>query len=67
MFLDIEGECVDYASRVEPYEAMVFSATMLNPHQNADRGRQAGLGSGLPIQWILEAERMDCPGAARDR
>ncbi|MFT3922384.1 MAG: hypothetical protein QM778_07615 [Myxococcales bacterium] len=55
VFFDSEGECVDYASRVDPYEAMVFSATLLNPTKALSQLRSLG----APMQWILEAERLE--------
>ena len=58
VFLDIEGECVDYATRVEPYEAMVFSATLLNPTKTLIGAGKPGR-AGAPIQWTLETEKMD--------
>jgi hypothetical protein len=58
VFLDVEGECVDYASRLDPYEALVFSATLVNPSRALIEA-SASRPSGPLIQWILEAERMD--------
>ncbi len=58
VFLDLEGECVDYASRLDPFEALVFSATLLNPTKALLATSAAG-SPGASLQWIMEAERMD--------
>lgn len=49
---------MDYASRVDPYDAMVLSATLLNPTK-ALIERCRSNPEGPLLQWILEAERMD--------
>ena len=58
VFLDLEGECVDYATSVDPYDAMVLSATLLNPTKTLIE-RCAATPRGNLVQWILEADRMD--------
>jgi hypothetical protein len=58
VFLDQDGECIDYASVREPYEIMVFGATLLLPTQAILRS--AGrLGLGAPVLWLLEAGTLD--------
>jgi hypothetical protein len=58
VFLDAEGECVDYASRAEPFEALVFGATLLNPTK-ALLAAAGPLAAGELVLWVLETERLD--------
>jgi hypothetical protein len=58
VFVDAEGECVDYASRVDPYEAMVFGATLLEPTARMVKA-YASAAAGQPVLWVLSAERLD--------
>ncbi len=57
VFLDVEGECIDYASREPPFEAMVFAATLLNPTREMVARAPEGAGD-RPIQWWVEADAM---------
>jgi hypothetical protein len=58
VFLDQDGECIDYATSREPYEVMVLGATLLLATQQLVRSAGV-LGSGAPVLWLLEAERFD--------
>lgn len=58
VFLDADGECIDYAARMDPYEAMVFGATMVSPTRELVARGQRGAG-GQPILWWLETEKFD--------
>ena len=58
VFVDAEGETVDYCSSVDPYEARVAAATvhaMLAPlHEPCEN-----LGAGFARQWLMECEHRD--------
>jgi hypothetical protein len=54
-FVDSEGECIDYASRIEPYEAQVIGA-QLQVVSAELTARLAALKGGNLILWVLEAE-----------
>lgn len=57
-FVDADGECVDYASRIEPFEAVVAGAQMLVVTTELAR-RMAEAGSGALIMWTVEAANRD--------
>lgn len=57
VFVDVDGECIDYASREPPFEAMVFAATLLNPTREMVERASARNRNG-PVQWLLEAEAL---------
>jgi hypothetical protein len=58
VFVDNEGECIDYATIRDPYEALIFGASLV-PASSQLLQSAARLGSGAPILWLLEAERFD--------
>lgn len=58
VLVDGDGECVDYATVLDPYEAKIFGAVLLSTTaQLTSSARKLGLGS--PIQWVVEAARYD--------
>lgn len=58
VFVDHDGECIDYATRVDPFEAQVGAAQlMLLSSQLSPCLRRTGAG-GL-ILWVLETEKRD--------
>jgi hypothetical protein len=57
-FVDADGECVDYASRIDPYEAQVAGAQMLAVTADLVR-RMARSGAGALIMWTVEADQRD--------
>jgi hypothetical protein len=58
VFLDMEGECIDYASSRDPYDVMVFGATLVQPTLQLLHSDKR-LRAGAPILWVLEAEHLD--------
>jgi hypothetical protein len=57
-FVDGEGECIDYASRLDPYEAQVIGA-QLQVVSAELAARLRALQGGDLILWVLEAELRD--------
>ena len=57
-FVDGEGECIDYASRLEPYEAELAGAQLLVVTAELVR-RMAGMNAGALILWTVEAGQRD--------
>ena len=58
VFVDNQGECIDYASRMDPDEAMIMGATWLTPTLSLRSG-MARLGAGALLWWVIEAEQRD--------
>jgi predicted regulator of Ras-like GTPase activity (Roadblock/LC7/MglB family) len=56
--VDGDGECVDYASVIDPYEAKVFGAALLSTTADITAAARR-MGAGSPIQWVVEASRYD--------
>ena len=56
--VDCDGECVDYASVIDPYEAKVFGAALLGTTAEITAATRR-MGAGSPIQWIVEAAHYD--------
>lgn len=57
-FVDGQGECIDYASRIDPFEAEVAGAQL----QDASAGLRASLekvSDGALVMWTVEAARRD--------
>jgi predicted regulator of Ras-like GTPase activity (Roadblock/LC7/MglB family) len=58
VLVDGDGECVDYATVLDPYEAKIFGAVLLSTSAELlTAARKLGLGN--PIQWVVEAARYD--------
>jgi hypothetical protein len=57
-FVDAEGECIDYASRIEPYEAQLIGA-QLSALSAELATRLGALHSGPLVLWVLEAARRE--------
>jgi hypothetical protein len=54
VFVDRDGECIDYASSLDPYEAQVIGAQL--SQITLDLSRQVpGWGGGALVLWVLEA------------
>jgi len=55
VLVDAEGECVDYCTSGDPYDAKVMAATWLDTTMGL---RRAGVGMGARElrQWTLESE-----------
>jgi hypothetical protein len=58
VFVDGEGECVDYASRLDPFEALVLGAQLL-PLTLDLAVRMRKQGGGALVSWMVEAEGRD--------
>jgi hypothetical protein len=58
VFLDVDGECIDYAARLDPFEALVLGATLLIPTKEMLTAASSS-AAGAPLLWVLEAERLD--------
>jgi predicted regulator of Ras-like GTPase activity (Roadblock/LC7/MglB family) len=56
--VDCDGECIDYASVIDPYEAKVFGAALLGTTAEITAATRR-MGAGSPIQWVVEAARYD--------
>ena len=56
--VDGDGECVDYASVIDPYEAKVFGAALLGTTAEITAATRR-MGAGSPIQWVVEASKYD--------
>lgn len=57
-FVDGLGECVDYATRLDPYEAELAGAQMQNVTADLAR-RMASLNAGALVLWTVEAGQRD--------
>lgn len=58
VLVDGDGECVDYATVLDPYDAKIFGAVLLDTTAELTAAvRRAG--GGAPIQWVVEAARYD--------
>ena len=58
VFVDREGECIDYASRIDPFEAQVIGAQLALV--SADLVQRFGrLQAGAVIVWVIEAEERE--------
>jgi hypothetical protein len=57
-FVDDNGECIDYASRLDPFEAELAGAHMLTVTNDMAR-RMSGVGAGELVLWTVEALRRD--------
>ena len=57
-FVDAYGECIDYASRLDPFEAEVAGAQLLTL-QSELAERLGRLGAGALVLWTIEAEQRD--------
>jgi predicted regulator of Ras-like GTPase activity (Roadblock/LC7/MglB family) len=57
-FVADDGECIDYASRIDPFEAEVRGAQMLAVTGEI-AARAARVGAGALLLWNVEAERRD--------
>lgn len=57
-FVDGEGECIDYCSSLDPFEAKVAGAQMLVVLADVDR-RVAALGGGRSRQLVVSAGDRD--------
>jgi len=55
VFVDAEGECVDYCSARDPYEAQVAAATWLDVTMHL-RASSQRMRAGEVRQWILERD-----------
>lgn len=56
VFVDAGGECIDYCSTLEPFEAQVRGATWLLTHSAIlERGHR--LGHGAVRLWTVETDR----------
>jgi hypothetical protein len=58
VFLDGEGECIDYAARLDPFQCLVFGATLLNPSKALAAASRA-LEAGELLLWVMEADGLD--------
>jgi predicted regulator of Ras-like GTPase activity (Roadblock/LC7/MglB family) len=58
VFVDQEGECVDYCSVLDPYDALVAAATWLTVTVQLV-GASERIGSGALLQWVFEGVRGD--------
>jgi len=58
VFVDGEGECVDYASRLDPFEALLLGAQLL-PLTLDLAARVRTHGGGALVLWMVEADRRD--------
>jgi predicted regulator of Ras-like GTPase activity (Roadblock/LC7/MglB family) len=58
VLVDGDGECVDYATVLDPYEAKIFGAVLLSTSAELMACTRK-LGHGAPIQWVVEAARYD--------
>lgn len=58
VFVDGEGECVDYASRLDPFEALLMGAQIL-PLTLDLAARVRKLGAGTLVSWMVEAGARD--------
>jgi hypothetical protein len=58
VLVDGDGECVDYATVLDPYEAKIFGAVLLSTSAELMTSARK-LGLGAPIQWVVEAARYD--------
>jgi predicted regulator of Ras-like GTPase activity (Roadblock/LC7/MglB family) len=56
--VDCTGECVDYASVIDPYDAKIFGAALLGTTEEITAATRR-MGAGSPIQWIVEAAKYD--------
>ena len=56
VFVDAEGECVEYCTGVDPYDAQVSAATWLDATMKM-RAAVERCAAGELRQWILESER----------
>jgi hypothetical protein len=54
VFVDRDGECVDYASSLEPFDAQVIGAQLADVTRDLV-GRVPGWGAGALVLWLLEA------------
>lgn len=57
-FVDRDGECIDYATRLDPFEAQVIGAQLSAVSADLAR-RLAALQAGALILWVVEAERRE--------
>lgn len=57
-FIDSEGECVDYCSSLDPFDAKVTAAHLRVVMADVER-RFAALGAGEASHLVLEADRRD--------
>ena len=58
VFVDDQGECIDYCTVLDPYEALVSAATWLTVTSELTRVAER-VGAGALLQWIFEGERGD--------
>jgi predicted regulator of Ras-like GTPase activity (Roadblock/LC7/MglB family) len=56
--VDGDGECVDYATVIDPYDAKVFGAALLGTTAEITAAARR-MGAGSPIQWVVEATKYD--------
>lgn len=57
-FVDCDGECIDYASRLDPFEAQVIGAQLSVVSADV-AARLAARNAGALILWVVEAERRE--------
>ncbi len=58
VFVDVEGECIDYASALPPYDAKVYAAHMIMM-MDALRVRSGKVGFGEPTVLEVSADDRD--------
>jgi predicted regulator of Ras-like GTPase activity (Roadblock/LC7/MglB family) len=58
VFVDTEGECIDYVSEIEPYDAKVAAAHMLIMMEMF-RGSSEKVALGEPLSFEISADQRD--------
>lgn len=58
VFVDTEGECIDYASKIDPYDAKVSAAHMLMM-MDLVQGTRAKVGFGEPFLLEISTDQRD--------
>lgn len=58
VFVDADGECIDYASQVDVFDALVIGA-QLSPQSHALGRLSQQHGGGALVLWVLEASERD--------
>ncbi len=56
VFVDADGECIDYCTSIDPYDAKVAGATWLDATMRM-RGSAKNVLAGELRQWILQTDR----------
>lgn len=58
VFVDADGECIDYCTSIDPFDAKVAGATWLDSTMRMRREASNVLASELR-QWVLHTDRSD--------